>query len=403
MTDRSAIATIKGYFYQFDYTILELLNLQDDETVITIEGIEDLDLTTLESTTAVQCKYYESTEYNHSVIAKAIRFMFEDFINRKNANREIVNYKLYGYYERGQDKLVLPIELDFLKAKFLTFTEKKTQRKYHEELGVNDDLLKEFISILDIDINASEYSSQLNQIYKQLKNIFSCDDFEAEYYYYNNALNEVKKLSIESNIYNRRISKQDFLKNINKKEIIFNKWFVSLKGKQKHYKNLRKQYFSELNVEPFDRFFLIEIDQSDYNRGELISLLLFISKNYSKITKRANPKFCPFIYIHNLDAIELLETKRYLRSSGKRCTDGYEFEGGQFSENLMFEPMSPDRPLHIKFLNKIEDLETVLVSSTKIVNIFQFYLSDPFFDSIDKNAMHVKIQIEHYNDIKDII
>lgn len=53
MGDRSAIDTIKGYFYQFDYTILSLLKLSQDTDAITIEGIEDIDISviSLQSTT----------------------------------------------------------------------------------------------------------------------------------------------------------------------------------------------------------------------------------------------------------------------------------------------------------------------------------------------------------------
>ena len=43
MTDRSAIDTIVGYFYQFDKTILDILNSDNEQTIV-FEGIEDIDL-----------------------------------------------------------------------------------------------------------------------------------------------------------------------------------------------------------------------------------------------------------------------------------------------------------------------------------------------------------------------
>lgn len=42
--ERSAIATIKGYYYQFDYFILQLLKCNNETDSICIEGIEDVDL-----------------------------------------------------------------------------------------------------------------------------------------------------------------------------------------------------------------------------------------------------------------------------------------------------------------------------------------------------------------------
>ncbi|MEY7635469.1 hypothetical protein AB9D22_09810, partial [Klebsiella pneumoniae] len=94
---RSAISAIKGYFYQFDKTILELLKRSDND-VICIEGVEDIDLKTADDNTAIQCKYYESTEYNSSVIASPIRLMLKDFAERVFNNRESYKYTLYGYY-----------------------------------------------------------------------------------------------------------------------------------------------------------------------------------------------------------------------------------------------------------------------------------------------------------------
>ena len=69
---RDAIDTITGYYYQFDYSILQLLDLENENNTITIEGIEDVDISEEAGLTAIQCKYYDKTEYNHSVIAKPI-------------------------------------------------------------------------------------------------------------------------------------------------------------------------------------------------------------------------------------------------------------------------------------------------------------------------------------------
>ena len=43
---RAAIDTITGYYYQFDYFILKLLEQQNDSDAVCIEGIEDVDLET---------------------------------------------------------------------------------------------------------------------------------------------------------------------------------------------------------------------------------------------------------------------------------------------------------------------------------------------------------------------
>ena len=82
--ERSAIATIKGYYYQFDYFILQLLKCNNETDSICIEGIEDVDLKTVDESTAIQCKYYAGTEYNHSVIAQPLRYMLDHYLSKAN-------------------------------------------------------------------------------------------------------------------------------------------------------------------------------------------------------------------------------------------------------------------------------------------------------------------------------
>lgn len=79
MADRNAVSTILGYFYQFDRSILTLLSLTSYDDCVAIECIEDVDVYTATEVTAVQCKYYEKSEYNHSIIKPAIMFMLAHF------------------------------------------------------------------------------------------------------------------------------------------------------------------------------------------------------------------------------------------------------------------------------------------------------------------------------------
>ncbi|KAA6345601.1 hypothetical protein EZS27_006866 [termite gut metagenome] len=93
-------------------------------------------------------------------------------------------------------------------------------------MGLDDADLTNFLSRLTININAEQDSTQFQNIISRLKLIFNCDDFEAEHYYYNNALKIVSHAAKQGEINQRRITKKDFLDNINKKELLFNKWFV---------------------------------------------------------------------------------------------------------------------------------------------------------------------------------
>ena len=143
--NRSAVDTIKGYYYQFDLTILKLLESQNSTDTVIVENVEDIDLLTATETTAVQCKYYAKTEYNHSVIAHPIRQMLNHFSNVKIQKKKNIKYHLYGHYKSGQDKLILPLTLDYLKKHFLTFKKGGKKIEYHKDLGLKDVDLDEFI------------------------------------------------------------------------------------------------------------------------------------------------------------------------------------------------------------------------------------------------------------------
>jgi hypothetical protein len=211
MPNRSPIEALKGYFYQFDHSIERILMLKEATDSIVIEGIEDIDIKSATEETAVQCKYYSKTEYNHSVIAKPIRLMLSHYKKVKEGKKKRVKYVIYGSFKSGKEKLNLPIDCNFLKDKFLTYTKNKKKYYHHLQLGLNDADLNDFLSLLKINLDALDYESQLTNIFLLLKKQFNCSDFEAEHFYYNSALKVIKDLATQDNVEERRITKKQFL------------------------------------------------------------------------------------------------------------------------------------------------------------------------------------------------
>ena len=138
MSSRSDDATIKGYFYQFDRTIVQLLLAPALNTSITIEGIENVDVRAACEESLIQCKYYEGTEYNHSVIKDAVVQMLGHFHQNFYVNRARTKYSIYGHFKDGQDKFPTAVDLPFLKKHLLSFTEKKVLHEVHTELALSD-------------------------------------------------------------------------------------------------------------------------------------------------------------------------------------------------------------------------------------------------------------------------
>lgn len=79
---RQADSTIKGFLYQFNKSILEIL--KDGASSVTVEGlIEDIDTIEADGTShAIQCKYHESADaFQLSQIYKPVLQMLESFSN----------------------------------------------------------------------------------------------------------------------------------------------------------------------------------------------------------------------------------------------------------------------------------------------------------------------------------
>lgn len=404
MTDRTAIDTIRGYFYQFDYSILKVLQLSNHDDAIAVECIEDVDIRTATEVTAIQCKYYSGTEYNHSVIKPAIMYMLTHFKAIRDEGKPVVKYSLCGHYSAGQHKLTLPIDIAFLKQHFLTYSEKKVERCHHDELGLSDADLAEFLSVLDIDINAASFEDQFAMVIQELQTAYDCTPFAAEYFYYNNALAQMRELTTHRFSANRTITKSAFLERSDTSSVLFNEWFVRKQGEKAHFAALRKQYFAGLNLSPFERFFLIEIDPATLVRSDLKDVLHLLSKKWSKTTKRdGNSSFCPYIYVHGLPNDELVALKKELAAEEFGFIDGYDFYGAEFSVKSIAKSATYDNGIKLKVLNSIADLDATLGVINKTREVYQFHLGKSYFDPANEAVRHVQIQLQKLTDIKAII
>src|SRR5579862_8742919 len=93
---RVATHAIQGFIYQFNKTLLAILESTDDAKV-TIEGlIEDIDITEPQRTTAIQCKYHEGqAAFALSIIYKPLLQMMDHF--HRNPG-DSINYVLFAHF-----------------------------------------------------------------------------------------------------------------------------------------------------------------------------------------------------------------------------------------------------------------------------------------------------------------
>ncbi|PTC37568.1 hypothetical protein CLJ1_2556 [Pseudomonas paraeruginosa] len=312
-------------------------------------------------------------------------------------------YSIKGHYASGQEKLDDGIDVEFLKKHFLTYTKEKVTYCHHIELGLSDAELEEFLKRLSIDVRAKEFDEQFREVVETLQAIFGGSSFSAEYFFYNNALAVIREMSVNAAPADRSITKREFLARVNTSSVLFNEWFVEKKGKKAHLAALRKEYFTELNVSPFERFFLVEVETDSYIRGDLKDLFLELSKKWAKLSAREPSPFCPYIYVHGVPDSELLALKRELSAEGFKLIDGHDFQGADFSCHSIMQRATHGNGIKIKILNTLSNVEQTISSVTKTRRIYQFHLGNCYFEYDNPAVRHVKIQVERLSDVKSII
>lgn len=388
MTDRSATATIKGYFYQFDQTIVRLLE-GSKHAGVTVEGIEDIDLDDGNDSAYVQCKYYEGTEYNHSLIKEAVIYMLRHFHAAGCPSGQVFKYRLYGHYKGGQHKLALPLTEDFLKANFLTYKKDdkdkkgKVEHKVHEELGITGPQLTAFRSLLDIDVNALSYDEQQTKLLQLLKTEFpGCSDVDAEVFYYPSAINMIQGLAIQADEAKRKITKERFLREVDRKDVVFSGWLRQKFGADYYARLIRRKYFhsGRTKMPKASRFFVIDM-AGEYDVNKATQMLVRIAELFShKELVRTLPtdRFCPYVLLRGLTPAELVELKKSLWHQGVAFNDGYPFHGADFSPKALAADPTKEQLWRIKFVPSDDQLApTIAAAAGSVIEVYDFYKATP--------------------------
>lgn len=394
LTDRSATATIKGYFYQFDQTILRLLEATEHGSV-TVEGVEDIDLDDGDESVFVQCKYYEGTEYNHSVIKDAVIHMLRHFHAAGCPSERAFRYRLYGHYRGGLDKLKLPLTDEFLKENFLTYTKEKQVHKVHEELKIADAQLADFRGLLDIDVNALSYADQQAKVFKLLASeLPECTLDDALIFFYPLAINVIQGLAIDADKVKRRITKDQFLNAINRKDVVFNVWLREHLGREYFARMIRRKYFyfGRTKMPKATRFFVIDMT-NEYEMGHATRMLVRIGQFFSHKELQRTPaedRFCPYVLLRGLTADQLIELKTSLWAQGVIFNDGYPFQGAEFSPTMLATDPTKEKLWTIKFVPSDQQLAPTIAACTRsVVEVYDFYKDSPLDGTLVPKACRV--------------
>ncbi|WP_444888839.1 hypothetical protein [Microbulbifer sp. JMSA008] len=340
MSDRVADSTIKGFLYQFNKTILEIVKA-DDEDVITVEGmVEDVDILSAGGELkAIQCKYHESKEkFMPSLIFKPLLQMAEAFDKNPAAK---IKYTIFIYVP-NEDYGERDIDLSVLNSALAT--RDKSLSKIASRISEKIDK-DEFLSGIRIIFGPS-----LDEIESDVKaglELLGIQGSDVNTLLYPNSIAKIAKLSSVKCGIDRQITKSDLYKYLsNATYTAISKWTLALRNRGEILKHIKQQLSSSFSQNSRDRYFYINKNEiGDYEEKVVVFLGNYINKYYSKPSHQKVPTF---IVNDDFEAVRNIESRLFKK--GIKANTG--LVGNTFEADYFYKD-----PIQKIVNNKIEERE----------------------------------------------
>jgi len=378
---RTADYSIQGFLYQFNKTALEILRAQDDDT-ITVEGIvEDIEVESPASLTAIQCKYHEaSTAFTASAVYKPLLQMLKHFSDNPTAN---LRYVLFAHFP-GVDAPLPTVDKSTLQAALASKDKELAKHVKAVPSGIDLDGFEGRFTM--------EFGPRYDDITKQVAIELEAKGIpagEIETLAYPNAIHMIAALSVKHDPADRRITKKQFLSALKTiRTTAISRWTLALKTRQKLLEARRKQLKVHLDKNARLRYFVIDPSSiEDYDTEIVLFISDYIDKYHFKPAHISTPSLC---LCANRDHVQ--DIQRRLFAKEIVAEDGY--IGGEFQESRFFrEPMSSkkqgakiQREFALRLLSW-EDHGEVL-NNRKCDDLF--IIGEPDCDSLDTVDVNVE-------------
>jgi hypothetical protein len=371
---------IKGFLYQFDKTLIEILKNPGEK--IRIEQKQDIDYQDF----VIQVKHKETQNYSTSKIRNPVIQLIDLFKEDKTQK-----FCLYCYFkDKSPYEWKLSVQdLDKIlgdkKSDYMPYLKKEFVKKFI--IHFSEDFETQFLQLIEL-IQQEFFSSTLARK--------KASDQEKAYIYHSIFRSKLLDIAIKEKE-EREISKTDLSSFITAAEkTIFYGAYSKYLSKEKYEKLIKKEYFTfnTANIDNFERLVVIECNEG-VNLVDINKIVNRISKKYFR--KGSSPQ--PYLCFTNLKAEKLIELKQELADQGLMFNDGTYFNGDRFRLDKIIENMSYDDKIKVKIVDA-ENLSKIL-DKIKIKELFQFYSQSSLGLSTERK--HIKIQIEETKQILKMI
>ncbi|MBL4964000.1 hypothetical protein [Bacillus halotolerans] len=380
---------IKGFNFQYDHTIIRILEQTNELNEIEIEQTEDYS----DENIIVQVKYKERANFSNSQVKKPLCQLLEIF---KTDKRKPV---LYAYFKNKEEQEV-SLSLQDLNDIIGDCKIKNKQYSFEEELKT------EFINQFRI-IFTGKYQKQFEVLIEKIIKEFNCEEEEALIYYAQIYKYIEKKVvnNAPEDKHKRVCSKKEVKELItNSREVIFHSSYTQFLGKEKYYKFIYKRFFRETNINFHERIFLFELPENFEDTNLLIQLTRKIMERYyKKVTFGGSTIIkspAPYIFFQNANDTVLKNMKTELLSEGIIFRDGFCFEGADFFLRNLLEESTPQNNIELKFINRYEYIKEIILQLQRTKKIYNLYL-DKRIEQEGLDINHIKI--EDFSDINEFL
>jgi len=382
---REATASIRGYFYQLDAALLEILNAGLDDEIV-IEGIEDFDRYTDEGVIYSQVKYYAEQNLTDAVLREPLYKLFVHFHGLEEAKRSDRKYVLYGHFSDVKiETSELPVERFKAVMGYRKEVKDADGAKSYEKKSLlhgtvaTDELIQAFCKNFRIQIS-KEFSEHRNIVIETIRKNQNVSAVEAEGFYYPMAFDYIATLATKKDHNDRKTTRRVLQELLKATQAVHNRWLLREKEASEYAKHMKRLYFSPTNGAGIVRAFIIECDAAT-DGSVVCDQLRAIGNNWSSAKKRRiqnSERYAPFILLRGADEKLIMQVKNELFDTGTVFVDGFPYRGSPFRIDHVHSQQTQEHQIEIRLVDDVDQLLEVLDGvGRKLCHIYDFFLERP--------------------------
>jgi len=355
---------IKGFLYQFDKTLIEVL--RNPEAEVAFENEQDIDYDVY----VLQVKNHESQDFSTGRIRMPVVGLLESF--SRDRSRKLCLYCHFKNKAPGEWRPKTG-ELDAIIG--------KTAQKRFPILA-----RKQFVRSFRIRFSEN-YQAQFRWLVSAIRTSFGLHDDGTAALYHSIFRSKLLDRSVLQRP-QRHVNLDDLRGFLNDAEVtVFQSAYHKYLSAVRYVNVVKSRYFRfrEPNIEDFERLFIVECE-AICDDTTLIRLATRLARKYYRKGKSPQPYLC----LRTSNAPLLTRVKRGLLDSGTRFFDGTCFDGDCFRPAELARRRIDDATVTIKFVP--ESQLTTLLGCARIDEVYQLFTSAPC--DLAFGGRQVRIQVQ---------